>query len=77
MKYVLMQTTYSPQKEMVCELYLADDLWTWVHTVKLSDAHVWNTFDEIADFIEDEDINDHKVEHIKEKDLLEAKLKGT
>ncbi len=72
-----MQTTYAPQKEMVMELYLGEDLWAWQYTTLLSGAHVWNTFDEIADFIEDEDINDHKVVHIKEEDLFEARLKGT
>ncbi len=77
MKYVLKNTSYRGDSETVEEMYLAEDLWAWQHTVKLSGAHVWNTFDEIADFIENEDANDHKVVHIKEEDLFQARLKGT
>ena len=76
MKYVLVQTTYSPQKEMVVELYLAGDLWTWQHSTRLSDARIWDDLDTIADFVEDEKINDYRIVHIKEKDLFKAKLKG-
>ncbi len=76
MKYALMQTTYSPQKEMVVELYLMKDLHAWQHTIKLSDAMIWDDFDEIADYVEAEKVDDHKVVHIKEEDLFEARLKG-
>ena len=77
MKFALMATTYSPQKKTVVELYLTNqETAAWAHTVKLSDAMIWDDFDEIADYVEAQQIDDHKVVHIKEEDLFQARLKG-
>ncbi len=76
-KYVLVMTTYSPQREMVVELYLKKDPMILVETTLLSAARIFDTFDEAADFLEDENLTHHKIVLIKKKKLFEAKLKGT
>ena len=77
MKYALITTTHNPQKEMVEELYLMEGLWEWRHSTKLSDAMIWDDFDTLEAYVASEMIDDHKIVRVKEKDLFEARLKGT
>lgn len=82
MKYVLVQTTWSPQKGMVIELYLmplhsAYQYSDWPHTTLLADAMVWDTLNEAEDYIKSERIDDHKVVEIDDKKLFEARLART
>ncbi len=78
MKYVIVQTTYSPQKEMVVELYLMpiDAYFSseWPHTTLLSDAMVWDTFEEVKHYLSAEKIDDHKIVEVEDKKLFEARL---
>jgi hypothetical protein len=74
MKFALVTTAFRPDTIMVEELYIRD-VAAWQHTKKLSDARLWDSFDEIADLVESEEINDAKIVRIKDKDLFEARLK--
>lgn len=74
MKYVLVTTQYWGDSKMVEERYVAHELAAVHETRKLSEALVWDTFDEIADYVEDNEIDDCRVVHIKDKDYFMAKL---
>lgn len=74
MKYVLVQTTYSPQQYMVVELYLTPVEAHFEYSTKLADAMIWNTYDEIANYVEAEKIHDYKIVSIEEKKLFKARL---
>lgn len=76
MKYALVITSYSPQKKMVIELYYGNGEIFENPTTKLSEARIWNDFDTVVDFLEENQIDDHKIVDIKEKKLFEARLKG-
>lgn len=71
MKYALMQTTYSPQKEMVVELYLTRER---LHTVKLSLADIWDSRSSADDYMFAHRITDHKIVHITEAKLFKTRL---
>jgi hypothetical protein len=75
MKYVLVQTSYQTDTEMVEELYLSEEPLLFFETRKLSEAKVWDNFDSIADYVEDNKMDDWKVVCINDKDLFEARLK--
>jgi hypothetical protein len=82
MKYALVQTAYSPQKEMVVELYLmplsaAYQTYDWPHSTLLTDAMIWDTWDDAMNYIESERIEDHKIVEIDDKRLFEARLART
>lgn len=74
MKFALVTTAYRPDTQTVEELYVRDAK-AWFHSRKLSDAELWDSFDEAADFLEQEEIDDAKIVRIKDKDLFEARLK--
>lgn len=74
MKFALVTTAYRPDTCTVEELYIRD-VAAWLHTKKLSDARLWDSFDEIADLVESEEIDDAKIVKIKDKELFEARLK--
>lgn len=76
MKYVLVQTSYSPQKQMVVETYLKEDPMFVRATTLLSDAQIFNTLDEAEKFLDNEQITGHKIVPITKKTLFTAKLKG-
>ncbi len=73
MKYALVTTAYRPDTETVEELYIRD-VAAWLHSKKLSDARLWDDFDEVADLVESENIH-AKIVRIKDKELFEARLK--
>lgn len=74
MKYALVSTAYRPDTEMVEELYIMD-VAAWKHSRKLSDARLWDSFDEVADLVEYEEINSAKIVKVTDKELFEARLK--
>ena len=73
MKYALVTTCFRPDTYTVEELYVRD-VAAWLHSKKLSDARLWDDFDELMDLIESEEIH-AKIVTIKDKDLFEARLK--
>ena len=84
MKFVLVNTAYRADNLKVDERYLrkydeneiGSTDWFEDLTLKLSHARIWDTFEEAADYIEKEKIDDHKIVLIREEKLFEAKLKG-
>lgn len=77
MKYVLVQTSYSPQKDMVIETYLRKDPMFKISTTLLSNAEVFDTFDEAKKFMKYESMTDYKIVGIDEKEFFTRLLKGT
>jgi hypothetical protein len=43
----------------------------------LSEAKIWDTFDEATDYVNHYNIDDHKIVLVKDEDVFEARLKGT
>jgi hypothetical protein len=77
MKYVLKNTAWRGNTLTVEELYMNGDSWSpYYHTDRLSEARIWNTFDDAADYDRQYGDNEHKVVKIKDKDLFEARLSG-
>ena len=77
MKYALLTTQYWPDSEMVEERYIVDDAkYLFFESKKLSEAMVWDTFDEAADYILDNEMDYVRVVPIKDKDYFIAKLAG-
>lgn len=77
MKYVLVNTSYSPQQGMVVETYFKKDPTFMISTTLLSNAEVFNTFDKADEFLEYEHITDHKIVGINDKEFFKRLLKGT
>ena len=78
MKYVLAWTQYDGVTERVVEKYITQDANNFCfETLKLSEAMVWDSFDEIAEYVEDNEMDDCKIVSIKDKDYFVAKLANT
>ena len=73
MKYVLKTTAFRPDTGTVEEYYVRNI--DGFSCIKLSDACVWDSFDEVADLLEEDDTWDAKIVAVSEKELFEARLK--
>ena len=78
MKYTLKNTAYRGLTETIESMYISKVTWhVSSHTELLSEAKVWDTLDEIEEYIKDYNIDDHKIVLVKNEDIFEARLKGT
>ena len=75
MKYALVQTSYRPDTETVEEFYLSKEALLFFETKKLSEAMIWDSFDDIAEYVEENEMDAWKVVLVREKELFEARLK--
>lgn len=77
MKYVLVHTQYHADSKAVEEKFIAKDAEHFCfETRKLSEAMVWDNFDDIADYVEENKIDDCKIVMIDDKVYFKAMLAG-
>ena len=78
MKYTVKNTAYRGLTETVEEMYVSRVEWSvYFHTSLLSEARVWDTFDEALEYTLNNKMDDHKIVLVKDEDVFEARLKGT
>lgn len=76
MKYAPVNTAYRPDTETVEQLYVIDDdLIPERHTKRLSEAIIFDTLEEVHNWINDAG-DFYKVVEVTEKQIFEAKLKN-
>ena len=77
MKYVLVHTQYRDDAKAVVEMFIAQDASHFCfETRKLSEAMVWDDFDDITDYVEENKIDDCKIVMIDDKVYFKAMLAG-
>ncbi len=77
MKYVLVLLPDDPRDRRLGPEYLAKSAeHVFFETRKLSEAKVWDNFDDIADYVEDNKMDEYKVVKIDDKTYFLAKLAG-